>query len=115
MPKIKTKTKTKTKTKKRKQRKSSPKKQKKLRLIDCDVHHLPPDDEALFPYLPRHFVEYIKDFGSMMPSLGHTNMPGKGSRQDLWVGQDTNPTTLVDVARQKHLDAYDIDIAVLTG
>ena len=51
----------------------------------------------------------------MMPSLGHTNMPGKGSRQDLWVGQDTNPTTLVDVARQKHLDAYDIDIAVLTG
>ena len=25
-----------------------------FRLIDCDVHHTLPDDQALFPYLPRH-------------------------------------------------------------
>ena len=92
------------------------KKTKKLRLIDCDVHHTPLNDEALFPYLPRHYVEYIKDFGSMLlPNLGHTNMPGNGSRLDLWVDQDNNPAYSVDIAREKHLDAYDIDIAVLTG
>jgi predicted TIM-barrel fold metal-dependent hydrolase len=87
----------------------------KIRLIDCDVHHSIPDASALFPYLPRHYVEYIKDFGDMMPALGHTNMPGKGARTDLWVGMETNPTALAEVARQKHLDVYDIDIAVLTG
>jgi uncharacterized protein len=87
----------------------------KLRLVDCDVHHNVPDSSALFPYLPRHYVEHIKDFGDMMPVLGHTNMPGKGARTDLWVGTETNPTTLPEVARQKHLDVYDIDVAVLTG
>ena len=86
-----------------------------LNLIDCDVHHTLPNPEALFPYLPRHYVEYIKDFGEMMPLLGHTNMPGKGSRHDLWVGLEVNPATVPEVARTKHLDVYDIDIAVLTG
>ena len=55
-----------------------------LRLIDCDVHHTLPNDKALFPYLPRHYVERIEDFGSMMPQLGHTNMPKHGNRQELW-------------------------------
>ncbi len=88
---------------------------KPIHLIDCDVHHLLPGPKALFPYLPRHYVEYIQDFDSMMPQIGYTNMPGKGSRHDLWTDSDVNPATAVDVARQKHLDAYDIDIAVLTG
>ena len=89
---------------------------KKIRLVDCDVHHTQPDHKALFPYLPRHYVEYIEDFGAMMPELGHTNMPGKGSRQDLWTDDsDINPAAQIEVARKKHLDVYDIDIAVLTG
>ena len=89
---------------------------KKIRLVDCDVHHTQPDHKALFPYLPRHYVEYIEDFGAMMPELGHTNMPGKGSRQDLWTADsDINPAAQIEVARKKHLDVYDIDIAVLTG
>ena len=90
-------------------------KEKKMGLIDCDVHHTLPSSEALFPYLPKHYVEYIKDFGDMMPGLGHTNMPGKGSRHDLWSDSDANPATDVEVAREKHLDVYNIDIAILTG
>lgn len=88
---------------------------KALRLIDCDVHHTNRKPEDLFPFLPRHYVEYIKDFGTMMPGVGYTNMPGNGARQDLWTDTNVNPSTVVDVARQKHLDAYGIDIAVLTG
>ena len=86
-----------------------------FRLIDCDVHHTLPNDKALFPYLPRHYVERIEDFGSMMPQLGHTNMPKHGNRQELWEDQETNPAANVEVARQRHLDEYDIDVAVLTG
>ena len=86
-----------------------------ITLIDCDVHHNVPEPDALFPYLPKHYVEYIQDFGPMMPSLGHTNMPGNGARTDLWVGQDQNPLTQPEIARTKHLDVYDVDIAVLTG
>jgi uncharacterized protein len=29
-------------------------------MIDCDVHVQPPSVEALFPYLPKHWVEHIK-------------------------------------------------------
>lgn len=84
-------------------------------IIDCDVHHNLPNKETLFPYLPRHYVEQIQDFGSMMPGIGYTNMPGNGARHDLWVGQEENPATLPQVCVEKHLDVYDIDIAVLTG
>mgnify|MGYP003636426456 CR=1 FL=1 len=86
-----------------------------IHLIDCDVHHRVPEPDVLFPYLPKHYVEYIQDFGTMMPKLGHTNMPGDGARTDLWVGHDTSPIAMAEVARTKHLDAYDVDYAILTG
>ena len=86
-------------------------------IIDGDVHHQTQKVDDLYPYLPRQYVEQIQDFGAMMPSVGYTNMPGKGSRHDLWAETDgdVNPGALVDVLREKHLDRYDIDIGVLTG
>lgn len=84
-------------------------------IIDCDVHHAPGDTKALYPYLPRHFVEYIDDFGPMMPKLGYTNMPGRGARHDLWEDPNVNPSTTPSVCVEKHLDVYDIDYAILTG
>jgi predicted TIM-barrel fold metal-dependent hydrolase len=86
-----------------------------LRIIDCDVHHQFEKPDVLFPYLPRQYVEYIKDFGTMMPGVGYTNMPGSGARHDLWDGKDINPATEPETAIEKHLNTYDIDIAVLTG
>jgi predicted TIM-barrel fold metal-dependent hydrolase len=85
------------------------------RIIDVDVHHSFPESSQLFPYLPRQYVEYIKDFGEMMPNVGYTNVPGRGARHDLWVDATANPSTDVNVAITKHLDVYDIDLAVLTG
>jgi predicted TIM-barrel fold metal-dependent hydrolase len=86
-----------------------------IRLIDCDVHQLFSDICVLFPYLPRHYVEHIKDFGPMLPVLGQTNMPGAGARTDLWEESEGNPATLPEVCRTKHLDAYGVDVAILTG
>ena len=84
-----------------------------LSVIDCDVHHQFDKTEVLYPYLPRHYVEWIKDFGSMMPGVGYTNMPGSGARVDLWDGKDINPATIPEVAIKDHLDKYGIDIAIL--
>jgi uncharacterized protein len=87
----------------------------RTRIIDCDVHHQFDEPSTLFPYLPRQYIEYIKDFGAMMPFLGHTNVPGKGARQDLWVGTEINPATQPEVCMSKHLELYDIEIGILTG
>jgi predicted TIM-barrel fold metal-dependent hydrolase len=84
-------------------------------IIDVDVHHAFPDSTSLFPYLPRQYVEYIKDFGDLMPGVGYTNMPGKGARTDLWVGTTINPSTVPEVCIEKHLDRYEIDYGILTG
>jgi predicted TIM-barrel fold metal-dependent hydrolase len=91
------------------------KQKQSLRAIDCDVHHQFDKPDVLFSYLPRQYVEYIKDFGTMMPGIGYTNMPGSGARHDLWDGKDINPSTDPAVLVEKHIDAYDLDIAVLTG
>lgn len=89
----------------------------RTRIIDCDVHHSAADSKQLYPYLPRRFREHIDDFGPMAPSLGYTNMPGQGARHDLWrkFDQDGNPSHSPEVMVEHHLDAYDIDLAVLTG
>src|SRR4051812_23898867 len=78
-------------------------KREATRIIDVDVHHAFLDSTPLFPYLPRQYVEYIKDFGDMMPGVGYTNMPGRGARTDLWVGTTINPSTVPEVCIEKHL------------
>ena len=87
------------------------------RIIDCDVHHEPPNVEVLFPYMPRQYVEQSKDFGLMAPSMPYTNMPGGHAREDLWEGieGEPDPATVPEVCSRKHLDTYGIDVAVLTG
>lgn len=87
------------------------------RLIDCDVHQVLPDTKALYPYLPRRYVEYIEDFGPMMPVQCYTSIPGRGARLDLWDGAPPglNPAASPEIAIRRHLDAYGVDVAVLTG
>ena len=91
------------------------KKQSKTLRVDCDVHHSAGKGDALYPYLPRHYVEYIKDFGNMMPRLGYTNMPGGGARKDLWDDPKESPNPRPEVCIEKHLNVYDIDYAILSG
>lgn len=89
----------------------------RTRVIDCDVHHNTPSHEALFPYLPRQYREQMEDFGGMAPSIGYTNMPGNGTRHDLWhdAGGEENPNTRPEALIEHHIDRYDLDLAVLTG
>ena len=47
--------------------------------------------------------------------VGYTNLPQKGRRAELWEDEGKDPQTNIEQTRKKHLDAYGIDIAVLTG
>lgn len=96
-------------------------KKNQIRLIDSDVHHRIKKVDDLYPYLPRHYVEHIQDFGSMMPSLGQTNVP-TGVRFELskhaktkGKDQQHHPSEIVEITIEEHLNKYNVDIAVLTG
>ena len=86
-----------------------------IRIVDCDLHHSTEKIDDLFPYLPKHYVEHIKDFGSMMPVVGYTNMPRHGCREELWQFTKKHPASNIEVAIEHHLNKWNIDIAVLTG
>src|SRR3982751_2810329 len=47
--------------------------QARLAMIDCDVHNNLPGVEALFPYLPEHWVERIK--GSSFKGVTDSSYP----------------------------------------
>jgi len=86
-----------------------------LTLIDCDVHHAVKKQSDLYPFLARQYVEWIEDFGAMLPGVGYTNMPKRGSRGELWVDDSTVPGTDPALVVRQHLDTYQIDRAILTG
>ena len=82
-------------------------------IVDCDCHHIWHEIDDLFPYLPRQYVEQIRDFGPMLPKLSYTNVPNVlGFRADLEVTSETN---FAAFTVKEHLDPYQIDAAVLTG
>ena len=82
-------------------------------IVDCDCHHAWHEIDDIFPYLPRQYVEQIRDFGPMLPRLSYTNVPNiLGYRADLAVTPETN---FAEFTVQEHLDPYQIDVAVLTG
>ena len=72
-------------------------------IVDCDIHYSVGATDKLYPYWPRYYVEYIEDFGPMMPGLGYTNMPGNGSRHDLW--EDTK----INLAAT-HVRTYTVEV-----
>ena len=84
-------------------------------VVDCDCHHVWRQIEDIFPYLPRRYVESIRDFGPMLPKYPYTNMrnnSGLAFRVDHAVESDTD---LAEFTVEHHVEAYGIDAALLTG
>ena len=84
-------------------------------LVDCDCHHAWRQIDDIFPYLPRRYVESIKDFGPMLPKYPYTNMrnnSGLAFRVDHTIESDTD---LAQFTVDHHVEAYGIDAALLTG
>ena len=53
------------------------------RIIDSDVHHVPPSTESLFPYLEKHWINYINETGfKSLPQVSYPKTGHGGVRQD---------------------------------
>ena len=92
-----------------------------IAIVDCDVHHNLTSAEDLLPYLPRVHQESLHDQGLSLPAAGYFNIPFRACRPDLSEGNDEDVydrrdrCSTYEFLRDKHLDVWNIDIALLTG
>ncbi|MDF2721016.1 MAG: amidohydrolase [Paenibacillus sp.] len=89
----------------------------KRSIIDTDIHASAPRNE-LIPYLPRIYQEQVKTFGWRMPPQSGMFLNGgiNGSMQDVVKpSNDTHEDNYLNMLREQHLDAFNIEHAILTG
>ncbi|MFQ5793859.1 MAG: amidohydrolase family protein [Candidatus Bipolaricaulia bacterium] len=88
-------------------------------MIDCDVHNDWPSAEVLLPYMDPNFRDYLQRGELPGPdgSFPHAHRPWLHPegfmRTD--VSDDRHPGADYDAMREKLLDRYDIDYAILTS
>ena len=83
---------------------------RKLNLIDTDVHQSMRDGEELKQYLDPYFAQV----GVRIPPSVYFSPVGI-ARHDAKPDDGTPPGSSIELMRAQHLDAYQIDYAILTG
>lgn len=88
---------------------------RKVALVDTDLHPtiMPAD---LLSRVSKAASEHLTHFGFRVPSgpASYPRVRNGGLRADAWAPAGGFPGSSADLVRQQHLDAYDIDYAVLT-
>ena len=88
-------------------------------MIDCDVHNDWPSAEVLLPYIDPNFRDYLTrgELPGPKGAFPHAHRPWLHPegfmRTDIT--DDGHPGANFDVMREKLLDRYDYDFAILTG
>jgi uncharacterized protein len=88
-------------------------------VVDCDVHHTWPTQEALLPYLEEGWQEYVRmPRGQHRPLFGPNDFVnphgGGGVRQETYPEVGGNPGSDYETMRKQLLDPFDVRRAVLT-
>ena len=84
-------------------------------MIDCDIHNTIPSLEALYPYLPDHWCDYIRDSAFVGPDIN--DYPGGariGAQPESRPGNGGPPGSDPALVKTRVLDAHDIGIGLLT-
>ncbi len=84
-------------------------------MIDCDIHNTIPSLEALHPYLPDHWCDYIRNSAFVGPDVN--DYPGRARIADLPESQPGNggpPGSDPALVKTRVLHAHDIGIGLLT-
>ncbi|HEY7909645.1 MAG TPA: amidohydrolase family protein, partial [Thermomicrobiales bacterium] len=81
-------------------------------LIDCDVHLTVPNVQALFPYLPQHWVEHVEQ--SVFKGAGTTYYPARSpvAARPGSTPPDGPAGSSLDLLRAQVLDPLDVDVAI---
>ena len=82
-------------------------------LIDCDVHNAVPSVEALFPYLPRYWVEHVQQ--SVFKGAGSTYYPPNApvTARPGSIPPDGPPGSSLVLLRDQVLDPLGVEVAIL--
>lgn len=85
-----------------------------MHLIDCDVHQTLSSYRELLPYLPRVWHDRVTDAGFGQPATGYFSEVGI-MRNDARPPDGSPAGSDRDFLIKQLVDAYDIDVAILTG
>ena len=81
-------------------------------LIDCDVHITVPNVEALFPYLPAHWVEHVKQSRFKGPIEEYYPPASQVAARPDSTPPDGPPGSSIDLLRTQVLDPLGVEFAI---
>lgn len=82
-------------------------------IIDCDLHNVVPSVEALFPYLPQHWREYITQSAFKgAPDTAYPNGAPTSARPGSKPPEGPSGSSLAFL-REQALDAWDAEFGIL--
>jgi uncharacterized protein len=81
-------------------------------LIDCDVHLTVPNVQALFPYLPQHWIEHVEQ--SVFKGAGTTYYPPRApiAARPGSTPPDGPAGSSLPLLREQALDPLGVDVAI---
>ncbi|HLH68543.1 MAG TPA: amidohydrolase family protein [Candidatus Dormibacteraeota bacterium] len=84
------------------------------KLVDCDVHVAPVAADSIAAYLPQRWRHHNARFYRTYQGDFYPRRSEYGERFDAWPPSGLRPGADLDFLRKQHLDAWGIDIAVIT-
>lgn len=87
-------------------------------IVDCDCHNYWSSAEVLLPYLDEYHRDYFTRGEQPGPRGSFPNANRPWLHPEGFKRMDINPETQEDnyrIMKDKHLDAYNIDFAIMTG
>lgn len=86
----------------------------RVAVIDCDIHNTPPNEQALYPYLPQRWRRYHELFGMRDFSGGrYPRANPMAARRDAWPPSGGPPGSDLAFLREQLLDAWGIEYGIL--
>src|ERR1700736_1983038 len=87
-------------------------------IVDCDIHPLPRDGNALKPYLAKRWQEHLAQYGDPQngPYVGRGAYPRympETARRDAWPPNGGMPGSDVAFMREQHLDKNNVALGIL--
>ena len=87
----------------------------KLAVIDCDIHNIPPSEEALTPYFPERWRRHHETFGKRNYTGAHYPRANpSAARADAWPPSGALPGSELEFLQKQLLDAWDIEYGILS-
>jgi uncharacterized protein len=83
-------------------------------LVDCDLHLAPEGSESITRFLPKQLDAYATQYLRTYQPEFYPRRSELGARLDAWPPSGLQPGADFDFVRDQHLDAWHIDIGIIT-